>query len=68
MPKLLSTLVLATLLVSSLSGCDAQRWVSTIKAPVAAAHAASRLSPSFSQSGRVEARVLTQVGPMPLAR
>lgn len=63
MPKLFSTLALAVLLAGGLAGCDAQRWVATITAPASAAKVTSRVWPSFSQSGRVEARVLAQYGP-----
>lgn len=68
MPKLFSMLALAVLLAGGLTGCDAQRWVSTIQAPAAAAKSSSHVWPSFSQSGRIEAKLLTQVGPMPLSR
>jgi hypothetical protein len=68
MMKLFPTLMLAVLVASSLTGCDAQRWVSTVKAPVPAAAVKSHVSPTFSMSGRVEAKVLAQYGPLPKDR
>ena len=68
MPKSIPTLMLAALLVAGLTGCDGQRWVSTVKAPVATSSTNAHVWPAFSQSGRVEARVLAQYGPSPKAR
>jgi hypothetical protein len=56
-----------TVMVAS-SGCDAQRWVATFKSKLpAAGDSAPRIAPAYSESGRVEAKLLnTPYGP-PLA-
>jgi hypothetical protein len=60
MPKPMHLALTMVLLAGCLTGCDAQRWVSAIKTPLAAsAKRASTLSPSYSLSGRVEARLLS---------
>lgn len=53
-------LVLALMVAGMTAGCDAPRWLGHADSQAQpAASAKPRLSPAFSQSGRVEAGVLS---------
>ncbi|MNS51745.1 hypothetical protein D3C72_844360 [compost metagenome] len=59
-------LVLFLLVAGTTAGCDTHRWIGQTDSQVQpAASATPRLSPAFSQSGRVEAGVLSPFGSAP---